>query len=501
LVFVTKYRRPVFTNVHLCRMQEITRAVCADFGCDLVAFNGGDDHVHLLVSFPPKVALSRLVNSLNGVPSRRIRQKFPDLVEDCWRAQRLWSGSYFAGSVVVVRRSAYCGSIPSSRTGRCEPCRLLTSRLAGLRHRAEARRTGPQTGSRRLAPRRTRDSPRPPIPVRVRIAMVRENLWPHRKLRCRMCTVDSRHLRAFLAVADHGGISAAASRLGYAQSSVSDQIKGLERELGVTLLNRASTGAELTESGARLLPYARRMLDLDAQMRRAAAGMRPTLRIGALESLAAAWLPELVAALGRGAGGEGTAADVKLTVGGRDRLAEDLAAGRLDAVFVFEKKADRAPGPHAVVVYDQAVLVAAPDHPLAKASPLRAASLRGAEFLICEAGCTAEMLYDRYGRDLSGADKVGTITGSLAALLRLVALGRGVALLPYTAAAREVAAGELALLDFPPLAPVGIEARWRPGLGDAERSWQALLRLAKRNQPRRPPVLARAQPGTEGIAA
>jgi DNA-binding transcriptional LysR family regulator len=317
-----------------------------------------------------------------------------------------------------------------------------------------------------------------------------------------MCTVDSRHLRAFLAVADHGGISAAAGRLGYAQSSVSDQIKGLERELGVTLLNRASTGAELTESGARLLPYARQMLDLDAQMRRAAAGMRPALRIGALESLAATWLPDLIAALGQGAGGPGTAADVTLSVAGRERLAEDLAAGRLDAAFVFEKKADRAPGPHAVVVYDQTVLVAAPDHPLAGISPLRPSSLRGAEFLISEAGCTTEMLFDRYGRDLSTTSKVGMITGSLTALLRLVALGRGIALLPYTSAAREIEAGELVLLDFPSgLAPVGIEARWRPGLGEAERSWQALLRLARRNQPQRPPLTPRVQAQAAGMAA
>jgi putative transposase len=55
--------------------------------------------VHLLVNFPPKPALSRLVNSLKGVSSRRMRQEFPDLVKHYWREQRLWSGSYFAGSV------------------------------------------------------------------------------------------------------------------------------------------------------------------------------------------------------------------------------------------------------------------------------------------------------------------------------------------------------------------------------------------------------------------
>jgi putative transposase len=99
LVFVTKYRHPVFTARHLERTEEIMRAVCADFECELTEFNGEANHVHLLVSFPPKVALSRLVNSLKGVSSRRLRQEFPELARHYWRASRLWSGSYFAGSV------------------------------------------------------------------------------------------------------------------------------------------------------------------------------------------------------------------------------------------------------------------------------------------------------------------------------------------------------------------------------------------------------------------
>ena len=99
LVFVTKYRHRVFGDRHLARMEEIMRAICDDFEVQLVEFNGEANHVHLLVNFPPKVALSKLVNSLKGVSSRRLRQEFPDLVRHYWRAQRLWSGSYFAGSV------------------------------------------------------------------------------------------------------------------------------------------------------------------------------------------------------------------------------------------------------------------------------------------------------------------------------------------------------------------------------------------------------------------
>ncbi|GAA0703927.1 IS200/IS605 family transposase [Streptomyces thermocarboxydus] len=99
MVFVTKYRHSVFADRHLTRCEEIMQAVCKDFEAELVEFNGANNHVHLLVNFPPKVAVSKLVNSLKGVSSRRLRQEFPELVRHYWRAQRLWSGSYFAGSV------------------------------------------------------------------------------------------------------------------------------------------------------------------------------------------------------------------------------------------------------------------------------------------------------------------------------------------------------------------------------------------------------------------
>jgi putative transposase len=80
-------------------MEEILREVATDFECEIVEFNGEANHVHLLVTFPPKVALSRLVNSMKGVTSRRLRQEFPDLTRHYWRANKLWSASYFAGSV------------------------------------------------------------------------------------------------------------------------------------------------------------------------------------------------------------------------------------------------------------------------------------------------------------------------------------------------------------------------------------------------------------------
>ena len=73
---MTKYRRGVLDGAMLTRCQEVMRQVCADSGADLVEFNGEHDHVHLLAEYPPKVAVSTLVNSLKGVSSRRLRQDF-----------------------------------------------------------------------------------------------------------------------------------------------------------------------------------------------------------------------------------------------------------------------------------------------------------------------------------------------------------------------------------------------------------------------------------------
>jgi REP-associated tyrosine transposase len=89
----------VFADRHLNRLEGLMRAVCGDFETELVEFNGEHNHVHLLVNFPPKVALSKLVDGLKGVSSRWMCQEFPDLARHYYRVNQFWSASYFAGSV------------------------------------------------------------------------------------------------------------------------------------------------------------------------------------------------------------------------------------------------------------------------------------------------------------------------------------------------------------------------------------------------------------------
>ena len=103
LVFVTKYRRRVFTSTILNHLKMLFTNVCTKFEASLEEFDGEEDHVHLLVTYPPKVSVSKLVNSLKTASSRIIRkQAYPTIQNALW-GDHLWSPSYFAGS---------CGGAP-----------------------------------------------------------------------------------------------------------------------------------------------------------------------------------------------------------------------------------------------------------------------------------------------------------------------------------------------------------------------------------------------------
>lgn len=102
LVFVAKYRRKVFDGDAIDRMRRMFVKVCEDMEASLVEMDGEENHVHLLVEYPPKLAVSVLVNSLKGVSSRLLRKDRPDLKKRYWE-NVLWSPSYFASS---------CGGAP-----------------------------------------------------------------------------------------------------------------------------------------------------------------------------------------------------------------------------------------------------------------------------------------------------------------------------------------------------------------------------------------------------
>jgi putative transposase len=103
LVFVTKYRRNVFTKEMLEHMHLIFKETCKQMDGELIEFEGEDDHVHLLISHPPKTALSSIVGKLKGKSSYILRKNYWDYLHPKLWGKHLWSSSYCAVS---------CGGAP-----------------------------------------------------------------------------------------------------------------------------------------------------------------------------------------------------------------------------------------------------------------------------------------------------------------------------------------------------------------------------------------------------
>jgi putative transposase len=120
LVFVTKYRRQVLSALAIQDLAAIFAKVCNDFGAELKECNGEDDHVHLLVIYPPKMGISGLVNSLKGVSSRRLREIRPE-VSGRYSKGVLWSPSYFAASCGGAPLSIIAEYVRNQREGALPP--------------------------------------------------------------------------------------------------------------------------------------------------------------------------------------------------------------------------------------------------------------------------------------------------------------------------------------------------------------------------------------------
>ncbi|NBD15715.1 MAG: IS200/IS605 family transposase [Cyanobacteria bacterium] len=110
IVLVTKYRRKAINPSLLQRLTEIFEETLKKWESELVELNGESDHVHLLISYPPHVQLSKLIANLKTVSSRLIRKEFPDHIGRFYDKPVFWTGAYFVascGGVTVEQLKRY----------------------------------------------------------------------------------------------------------------------------------------------------------------------------------------------------------------------------------------------------------------------------------------------------------------------------------------------------------------------------------------------------------
>ena len=97
LVWITKYRKPVLIGDIALKTREILRQICEAESVEIIRGHVSRDHIHLFVSMPPQIAISRLVQKLKGKSSHKLLHTYPSLRRQYW-GRHFWARGYFCCS-------------------------------------------------------------------------------------------------------------------------------------------------------------------------------------------------------------------------------------------------------------------------------------------------------------------------------------------------------------------------------------------------------------------
>jgi DNA-binding transcriptional LysR family regulator len=242
--------------------------------------------------------------------------------------------------------------------------------------------------------------------------------------------MDPRRVLTFRAVAHQRSFSRAARELARSQPSVSNQVAALERELGMRLLERAPSGVTLTRAGRILLEHADAIAErfelAGAQLADAARGEHLRLRIGAVPTALAAYVPAAVAHLRR------RHPDSRVTVdeGTSGELPERVRSGELHLAVSFQDAALPRHEPVGLqrrdLLHEKFVVALAPDHPLAQRRQIRLTELSDEDWT----AASADGMIVRACRAAGFEPRVVSITRDQLAIRALISRGLAVTIAP-----------------------------------------------------------------------
>ena len=259
--------------------------------------------------------------------------------------------------------------------------------------------------------------------------------------------VEVRHLMALEAVALTGSFSQAATRLGYAQSAISQQISTLEKAVGHRLVDRPGgpRSVSLTEAGKVLLDHASHIVarlaaakaDLDAM----AAGDAGVLRVGTFQSASNRLLPPTLALF------RTSWPNINVELRNEPMIANVeglIRTGQADLAFADVASLDDA---YAMVelIRDPEVLICAPDHPLAKYDTIDLAQLSGLKMISMPAGDACFMRVARALERVGAEPDIVFRSDDNLTTQRLVAIGLGVAVVPLLTVERSIPDAQVAI--------------------------------------------------------
>ncbi|EGW41807.1 LysR family transcriptional regulator [Desulfosporosinus sp. OT] len=257
--------------------------------------------------------------------------------------------------------------------------------------------------------------------------------------------MELRNLNTFIVVVETGSFTRAATKLGYAQSSVTAQIQALESELGFPLFNRLGKTISLTDPGERLLPYAQeitRMHTLAKDALRSEISFAGTLMIGAPESLAAFRLPRII----REFRNKFPEVKIILKPGVCWEFPDLIRTGDLDLAFLLQPEIKDRDLYIKTLVQEKMALIAPPDHPLVNYAHVEPEHLKDETILHTEHGCSYRVLFEQQLNSHGIFPNPCLEFWSIEAIKNCVMSGLGLSFLPLITVEKEVQEGKLKLL-------------------------------------------------------
>jgi len=294
--------------------------------------------------------------------------------------------------------------------------------------------------------------------------------------------VELRQLIAFKEVAAHASFTAAATHLHLTQSAVSQQIKALEDECGVTLFDRSGRLVRLTNAGQVLLSHVERIVaqveNARVEMAEMAGGARGRCRLAALPSVAAYILPKALATFQR----RYPAVEVQLMESVQSQLLEWVQQGIVDFSIVALPVHD----PHlqsTPLLHDEFVLVVPQDHPLASRRIVRLAELVTERFIFYPKGAGGREQFIEACRQAGFEPQVAFESDDRETTLGLVAAGVGITFIPRIMAQHTRVDGPVTVDIIEPRLRREVGVVWRRNryLPQSARNLMALLEEVVRN--------------------
>jgi DNA-binding transcriptional LysR family regulator len=273
--------------------------------------------------------------------------------------------------------------------------------------------------------------------------------------------MDIRQLRYLVALAEERHFTRAAAREHIAQPALSQQVRRLEDELGLALVERTTRQVRMTEAGELLVSRARRIMgEIDAAHAELEAlkGMDTgRVRVGAMHTMGPVDVSLALAIFHQ----RHPAIELTVREEPSEALAEMIRDDELDLAFlsVTERVESHGLGLHQLVSEELVVLLP-PEHRLAQRERVRMAQLRDEEFISYRPGARLRELLFVAGRQSGFEPSVKLESNESQRIRRLVARGMGVAILPRSDAVRPGAAVAVVALTDPPLSR-DITLAWR----------------------------------------